>query len=125
MKEENDDLKHENYQLKYKNEELEEQKNYLLYYIKKFLDKMPKVIKDIIDKVFDRNMSIDLYKSQYDSEMLEKQQKRIEANNRKFNLFNKREMEKAAKHLNNEMDAAAEEFYKTNKNKEKDNGLSL
>ena len=36
---------------------------------------MPKVIKDIIDKGFDRNMSVDLYKSQYDSEMLEKQQK--------------------------------------------------
>ena len=81
MKYINEDLKHENYQLKYKNEELEKQKNYLLYYIKKFLDKMPKVIKDIVEKIFDRNMSVDLYKSQYDSEMLENQQKRIEANN--------------------------------------------
>lgn len=120
LKEENDNLKHENYQLKYKNEELEEQKNYLLYYIKKFLDKMPKVIKDIVDKIFDRNMSVDLYKSQYDSEMLEKQQKRIEANNKRFNLFNKKEIEKATKHLNDEMDEAAEEFYKTKKDKEKD-----
>jgi len=125
LSKQNEDLKHENYQLKYKNKELEEQKNYLLYYIKKFLDKMPKVIKDIIDKVFDRNMSVDLYKSQYDPEMLEKQQKRIEANNRIFNLFNKREIEKATKHLNNEMDEAAEEFYKTKKDKEKDDGLSL
>ena len=125
LSKQNEDLKHENYQLKYKNKELEQQKNYLLYYIKKFLDKMPKVIKDIIDKVFDRNMSIDLYKSQYDPEMLEKQQKRIEANNRRFNLFNKKEIEKATKHLNNEMDEAAEEFYKTKKNKEKDDGLSL
>ena len=117
--EENDDLKHENYQLKYKNEELEEQKNYLLYYIKKFLDKMPKVIKDIVDKIFDRNMSVDLYKSQYDPEMLERQQKRIEANNRRSSLFNKREIKKATKHLNDEMEEAAEEFYK----KKKEDGL--
>ena len=73
--EENDDLKHENYQLKYKNEELEEQKNYLLYYIKKFLDKMPKVIKDIVDKIFDRDMSVDVYKRQYDPKKLEEQHK--------------------------------------------------
>ncbi len=125
LSKQNEDLKHENYQLKYKNEELEEQKNYLLYYIKKFLDKMPKVIKDIVEKIFDRNMSVDLYKSQYDPEMLERQQKRIEANNRRFNLFNKKEIEKATKHLNNEMDEAAEEFYHTKKNKEKDDGLSL
>ena len=111
LSKQNEDLKHENYQLKYKNEELEQQKNYLLYYIKKFLDKMPKVIKDIVEKIFDRNMSVDLYKSQYDPEMLEEHQKRIEANNRRLNLFNKREIEKATKHLNNEMDEAAEEFY--------------
>ena len=125
LSKQNEDLKYENYQLKYKNEELEQQKNYLLYYIKKFLDKMPKVIKDIVEKIFDRNMSVDLYKSQYDPEMLEMQQKRIEANNRRFNLFNKREMERATKHLNNEMDEAAEKFYQTKKKKEKDDGLSL
>ena len=125
LSKQNEDLKHENYQLKYKNQELEQQKNYLLYYIKKFLDKMPKVIKDIVEKIFDRNMSVDLYKSQYDSEMLERQQKRIETNNRRFNLFNKREIEKATKHLNSEMDEAVEEFYNTKKSKEKDDGLSL
>ena len=38
---------------------------------------MPKVIKDIVEKIFDRNMSVDLYKSQYDPEMLEKQQKKL------------------------------------------------
>ncbi|MDD6652436.1 MAG: hypothetical protein PUE43_01110 [Clostridium sp.] len=86
---------------------------------------MPKVIKDIVEKIFDRNMSADLYKSQYDSEMLENQQKRIEANNQRFNLFNKREIEKATKQLNAEMDEAAEEFYKTKKGNEKDDGLSL
>lgn len=86
---------------------------------------MPKVIKDIVDKIFDRNMSVDLYKSQYDSKMLERQQKRIEANNRKFNLFNKKEIERATRHLNNEMDEATEEFYTDKKNKEKDDDLSL
>lgn len=70
-------MKHENYQLKYKNVELENQKNHLLYYIRKFLDKMPKVIKDIVDKIFDRNTSVDLYKIQYDPEMLERQQKKL------------------------------------------------
>lgn len=51
--------------------------------------------------------------------------KKIEANNTKFNLFNKREIEKVTKHLNNEMDAVIEEFYKTKKDKEKDDGLCL
>ena len=37
----------------------------------------------------------------------------------------KREIEKATKHLNNEMDEAAEKFYKTKKDKEKDDDLSL
>ena len=86
---------------------------------------MPKVIKDIVDKIFDRDMSVDVYKRQYDPEMLGEQHKRVEANNRRFNLFNKREIEKATKHLNNEMDEAAEEFYKAKKGKEKDDDLSL
>ena len=86
---------------------------------------MPKVIKDIAEKIFDRNMSVDLYKSQYYPEMLENQQKRIKINDQRFNLFNKREIEKATKHLNDEMDAATEEFYKTTKDKEKDDGLTL
>ena len=57
--------------------------------------------------------------------MLEEQQKRVEANNQRFNLFNKREIENATKHLNDEMDEAAEEFYKTKKDKEKYDSMSL
>lgn len=38
---------------------------------------------------------------------------------RKFNLFNKKEIEKATKHINDEMNEAAEEFYKM----KKDDGL--
>ena len=63
-------------------------------------------------------MSVDLYKSQYDPEMLEERHRKVEANNRRFNLFNKKEREKATKHLNTEMDEAAEEFYKTKKDKD-------
>lgn len=44
---------------------------------------------------------------------------------RKFNLFNKKEIERATKHLNNEMDEVAEEFYTDKKDKEKDDDLSL
>ena len=36
-----------------------------------------------------------------------------------------KKIKKATKYLNNEMDEATEEFYKTKKNKEKDDGLSL
>lgn len=81
---------------------------------------MLKVIKNIVGKIFDRDMSVDVYKRQYDPEKLEEQHKQIEANNRRFNLFNKREMEKATKHINAEMDEAAEKFYQTKKGKEKD-----
>ena len=37
----------------------------------------------------------------------------------------KKEIEKATKHLNSEMDETAEEFYNTKKSREKDDGLSL
>lgn len=59
---------------------------------------MPKVIKDIVDKVFIGNMSIGFYKSQYNPEILER---------------------------HNETDESAKEFYQTKKAKEKDAGLSL
>ena len=125
LKDENNNLKHENYQLKYKNKELEDEKHYLLYYLKKFIDKIPKVIKDIIENVFEGSMPVDLYKRQYDPEMLEKQKLKIESNHRIFRLYNKQQVNKSLKHINDEMDEAAEEFYKTKKDKEKDDDLSL
>lgn len=42
-----------------------------------------------------------------------------------FNLFNKSEIEKATKHINQEMEESAEDFYTDKKDKEKDDGLSL
>ena len=86
---------------------------------------MPKVIKDIVDKIFDSNLSVDVYKRQYDLEMLEEQHKQVEVNKRRFNLFNKRKIENATKHLNDAMDEAAEEFYNNKKDKEKDDGMTL
>lgn len=62
---------------------------------------------------------------EYDPEKLEEQHKQVEVNKIRFNLFNKREIEKTTKNINNKMDDAAEEFYKTKKDKEKDDGLSL
>lgn len=46
---------------------------------------------------------------------LSEQEKRFKG----FNLFNKKEIEKATSNLNNEMDEAVEEFYNTKKVKKK------
>lgn len=46
---------------------------------------------------------------------LPEQEKRFKG----FNLFNKKEIEKATRNLNNEMNEVAEEFYNTKKSKEK------
>ena len=40
-------------------------------------------------------------------------------------MNNEKKIEKATKNINNELDEAAEEFYKTKKDKEKNNGMSL
>lgn len=42
-----------------------------------------------------------------------------------FNLFNKKEIEKATKNINNEMDEYAEDFYDDKKDKEKGDGFEL
>ena len=42
-----------------------------------------------------------------------------------MNLFNKKEIEKASKHINDEMDEYAEDFYTNKEDKEKDEDLSL
>ena len=54
-------------------------------------------------------------------EQKEIERKTIESKKR-FSLFNKKEIEKATKHINDEMEESAEEFYI---NKEKDDDLSL
>ena len=65
----------------------------------------------------DKNNTINLnyFKQQYDPEIKKKEESRIKG----FNLFNKKEIEKATRNFNNEMDEAAEEFYNDKKEKEK------
>lgn len=126
LKEENEHLKSINYQTETKYNDLKEKTDYLIYHLNKIIKKLPEFIQNLVDRLFNyNNINLNYFKQQYDPEMLEEQHRRVEANNRRFNLFNKREMEKATKHLNNEIDEAAEEFYETKKNKEKDDGLSL
>ena len=67
-------------------------------------------------------LDLKYFKEQYDPEVIKKREKSF----KEFNLFNKKEVEKATKHINNEMEESAEEFYNSNKKKkEKDDGLSL
>ena len=104
LKKENDDLKRLNYQYKYQYESLKDKTDYLIKFIKKFINKMPQIIKDIIHYVFDGSMDVGLFKRQYDSEFKPKVRKT-------FNLFSKKEIEKATKHINHEMEESVEEFY--------------
>lgn len=99
-----------------------EKTNYLIYHLNKVFQKLPEFIKTIIDHLFNHSgLDLEYFKKEYDPEVKRKEEKRFKG----FNLFNKKEIEKATHNLNNEMDEAAEEFYNTKMNKEKDDGLSL
>lgn len=92
------------------------------YQMTQVFEKLPEFIQKIVEKLFNNNvLSLFSFKHDYDPEGRKANQEFI----KKHNLFNKREIEKATKHLTDEMDEAAEEFYKTKKDKEKDDGLSL
>lgn len=100
---------------KEKHEELEEKTNYLVNNLNKVFEKLPEFIQKIVEKLFNNKvLSLFSFKHDYDPEERKANQNFV----RKHNLFNKREIEKATKHLNNEMDEVAEEFYKT-KNKKR------
>ena len=125
LKEENDDLKRLNYQYENRYNDLKEKTDYLIYHLNKIIKNLPEFIQKIIDRLFNyNNINIKFFKQQYDPEVKKREQKEMESRKR-FNLFNKKEIEKATKHINGEMDEVAEEFYKTKKDKEKDDGLSL
>ena len=120
LKEENDFYKHLTDQYKGMYEREKEKTNYLIYHLNKVFQKLPEFIKTIVDHLFNYSgLDLKHFKEQYDPEVIRKREKSFNG----FNLFNKKEVEKATKHINNEMDEAAEEFYKTDK--EKDDGLSL
>ena len=57
----------------------------------------------------------------HDLEVKRKKERRFKG----FNLFNKKEIEKATKHINDEMDEYAEGFYDNKREKEKDDGFEL
>ena len=109
------------YEGMYKREK--EKTNYLIYHLNKVFQKLPEFIKTIVDHLFNHSgLDLEYFKKEYDPEVKRKEERRFN----RFHLFNKKEMEKATKHLNNEMDEAAEEFYNTNnKKKEKDDGFEL
>ena len=106
------------YEGMYKREK--EKTNYLIYHLNKVFKKLPEFIQTIVDKLFNYSgLDLEYFKRDYDPEVKRKNEKSF----RGFNLFNKKEIDKSTKHLNNEMDEAAEEFYQTKKGKEKDNGF--
>ena len=122
LKEENDFYKHLTDQYKGMYEREKEKTNYLIYHLNKVFQKLPEFIKTIVEYLFNYSV-LDLkhFKEQYDPEIIRKREKSFKG----FNLYNKKELHKATKHINDEMDEYAEEFYQTKKEKEKDDGLSL
>lgn len=99
---------------------LKEKNDYLIYHLNKIIKKLPEFIQNIIDRLFNQcNIDLKHFKQQYDPEVKRKEESRFKG----FNLFNKKEIEKATKHINDKMDEYAEEFY-SNK-KQKDDDLSL
>lgn len=120
LKEENDFYKHLSDQYKGMYEREHEKTNYLIYHLNKVFQKLPEFIKTIVDYLFNHSgLNLKYFKQQYDPEVKRKEKSRFKG----FNLFNKKEIEKATHNLNNEMDKAAEEFYTTKKDKEKDDSL--
>ena len=109
------------YEGMYKKEK--EKTNYLIYHLNKVFKKLPEFIQTIVDKLFNYSgLDLEYFKRDYDPEVKRKNEKLFKG----FNLVNKKEINKSTKHINDEMEEAAEEFYKTNrKDKEKDDGLSL
>lgn len=122
LKEENEDLKRLNYQYENQYKSLKEKTDYLIYHLNKVLKKLPEFIQNIVERLFNYSgLDLKYFKQQYDPEVKRKEESRFKG----FNLFNKKELEKSTKHINDEMDEYAEEFYNYKKDKEKDDDLSL
>ena len=108
------------YEDMYKREK--EKTNYLIYHLNKVFKKLPEFIQIIVDKLFNYSgLDLEYFKRDYDPEVKRKSEKLFKG----FNLFNKKEIDKSTKHINDEMYEYAEEFYNDKKDKEKDDGLSL
>ena len=86
-------LEYENYDYKRKYNDLKEKTDYLIYHLSKIINILPTFIKDIIDRLFiHNNISFQLFKQQYDPEILEKNKKIEERQerNRILSIFNKK-----------------------------------
>ena len=122
LKEENEDLKRLNYQYENQYKSLKEKTDYLIYHLNKVLKKLPEFIQNIVERLFNYSgLDLKYFKQQFDPEVKRKEESRFKG----FNLFNKKEIEKATRHIKDEMDKYSEEFYNNKKDKEKDDGLSL
>lgn len=116
LKEEIEDLKRLNYQYENQYKSLKEKTDYLIYHLNKVLKKLPEFIQNIVERLFNYSgLDLKYFKQQYDPE--------VKGRFKGFNLFNKKEIEKATKHINDEMDEYAEEFYNEKNDKEKDDGF--
>ena len=74
-------------------------------HLNKIIKKLPEFIQNIIDRLFNQcNIDLKHFKQQYDPEVKRKEESRFKG----FNLFNKKEIEKATKHINDKMDEYAE-----------------
>ena len=122
LKAENEDLKRLNYQYEHRYNDLKEKTDYLINHLNKVFQKLPEFIKTIVDHLFNHSgLGLKYFKQQYDPEVKRKEQSIFKG----FNLFNKKEIEKAINHINYEIEESAEDFYTDKKDKEKDDGLSL
>lgn len=108
LKEENEDLKRLNYQYEHRYNDLKEKTDYLINHLNKVFQKLPEFIKTIVDHLFNHSgLGLKYFKQQYDPEVKRKEQSIFKG----FNLFNKKEIEKAINHINYEMEESAEDFY--------------
>ena len=122
LKEENEDLKRLNYQYEHRYNDLKEKTDYLINHLNTVFQKLPEFIKTIVDHLFNHSgLGLKYFKQQYDPKVKRKEQSIFKG----FNLFNKKEIEKATKHINYEMEESAEDFYTDKKDKEKDDGFEL
>lgn len=104
LKTENEDLKRLNYQYENQYKSLKEKTDYLIYHLNKVLKKLPEFIQNIVERLFNYSgLDLKYFKQQYDPE--------VKSRFKSFNLFNKKEIEKTTKHIDDEMDEYAEEFY--------------
>ena len=116
LKEQNKDLKRLNYQYENQYKSLKEKTDYLIYHLNKVLKKLPEFIQNIVERLLNYSgLDLKYFKQQYDPEVKRKEESRFKG----FNLFNKKKIEKATKHINDEMDEYAEEFYNDKKIKKK------